>query len=259
MATGQPVPASPATARRLYARPPIVEAVIGVGVTLPPKFRVAEIQHALRGDLGYREMQAMNAVEWEGTFEPGASAAASRVREELDGYRWRNSEDAGIVVMQRGRFSYSKLQPYTHWEKVRAEAKRLWQRYAAVARPVSVDGIGLRYVNRIDIPLPAQELREYLLTRLEIAPGLPSDLLNWSFEVGLPQPDLPSTIVVLRQARVEPAKPGVASVLLDIDVNCRTEFRSDYSAMWKKFEELHLRANVYFERTITDKVRELID
>lgn len=161
--------------------------------------------------------------------------------------------------MQSDRFSFSKTRPYSEWPDVRNEASRLWQRFTAITRPTSVNRIGLRYINRIDIPLPTARLEDYFLTRLDIAATLPSNVSSWTFEVGMPQQDLADTVVVLRQARVAPPHPGVASIIFDIDVTKGMQLAGGYDAIWDQFETLHSRANLYFEGSITDKVRELFE
>jgi uncharacterized protein (TIGR04255 family) len=67
-------------------------------------------------------------------------------------------------------FSASKLAPYTDWHDLRTQARDLWAKYRKATDPVLITRLALRYINRIDIPLPISDLKEYMRTIPEISP-----------------------------------------------------------------------------------------
>jgi uncharacterized protein (TIGR04255 family) len=63
---------------------------------------------------------------------------------------------------------------------------------------------------------------------------------------------------VLSETIIEPAKPGVVSVVLDIDISKSDDVPSNDNALWECFEELHMKKHEVFEACITERTRELI-
>ena len=246
-----------APTRRHYSRSPVLEAVIEIRVELPDDVREETLRAARAGDEArYPDvvpvMQgAVNInLDATGSTPPTTSATAQRA-----GYLFRGP--AELFQATRDGFSYHKLAPYSEWESCRDEARRLWAKYRHVARPRRLTRLGLRYVNRLDLPTPA-ELKDYLLTFPEIAPGPPQFLSGYMMQLSIPQPDLPGAVLVMRQGLVGAPAPGVASLLLDIDLAYVLNLSGDSDEFWHVFEELHNRQIATFESCITDKTRELI-
>ena len=64
------------------------------------------------------------------------------------------------------------------------------------ARPNRLKRLALRYINRIEIPLPIRDFKDYLLTIPEIAPGLPQALSNFIMRLVIPNPEMEATAVI---------------------------------------------------------------
>lgn len=244
--------------RRIYDRAPLLETIIEVRVSGAGPSDLATLRRVRAGDeTRYPEEAALMhgsvSVEMTGVVPSVAAAAASQ----LVGYQWRNPTGAELFRVLRDRFSYHKLRPYTRWELCRDEAQRLWIKYREAAMPQQVVGIGLRYINRLDIPV-SSELSEYLLTGPEIAPGIQPEMSAYMMALTVPQVDIPNTRLVLRQGTVAPPAPAVASVMLDIDVIRDLNGSPDSTELWQAFEQLHQRQNETFEFSITDRTRGLI-
>jgi len=75
-------------------------------------------------------------------------------------------------------------------------------------------------------------------------------------QLRIPQADIKS-LLLLSQAIIEPAKPGVVSVVLDNDIFRAEEVPTDEGEVWEFFDMLRERKNDVFEACITDKSREL--
>jgi uncharacterized protein (TIGR04255 family) len=58
----------------------------------------------------------------------------------------------------------SHLAPYENWNAVRDEARRLWALYRSIAKPSKLIRLAVRYINRIDMPLPLGDFKDYLRT-----------------------------------------------------------------------------------------------
>ncbi|MCI0458310.1 MAG: TIGR04255 family protein [Gemmataceae bacterium] len=239
--------------RASYSKPPIREALIEVQVTLPASVTTdtlvqmgQEETYPTQGKLYFQ--QAVLVAGAGVSPEPGPS---------LIGHSFQSRDGKQIVHARLNGFLFSRLQPYEGWEPFRNEARRLWEVYRAVTRPEAITRVAVRYVNQLDIPLTDADLREYVRLLPALPVGLSAPVSHFFMEVQIPQEDLQG-MLILREATLTPASPGLASVLLDIDLFRTTELPQEERSLWDFVERLRTRKNHVFEECITDRTRELI-
>ena len=150
----------------------------------------------------------------------------------------------------------SRLAPYSHWSGFRTETRRLWDIYRSIAKPSKVTRLAVRYVNRIDIPLPVNDFGDYLRTVPTVSPDLPQGLSRYFMQLVMPLEDVKGTVII-NETIIEPARPEVVSVVIDIDVSCGNDVPSTEEEIWALMEQLRNAKNNVFEACITDKAREL--
>ena len=121
----------------------------------------------------------------------------------------------------------------------------------------NITRLALRYINRLDLPLPLRDLKDYLRTVPEISPNMTQELSGYFMQLQLPQADL-DAILVLSQTLIPPPEPNIVSVVLDFDLFFKDNVPSEDRDIWKQFEVLRTRKNKVFEACITDKTRRLI-
>lgn len=173
------------------------------------------------------------------------------------GYLFRSADGKQAVQALRQGFSFSRFQPYQDWDTFSREARDLWGRYAALTKPERVTRIGLRYVNRMDLPLPFNDFKEYLLTVPEIAPGLPQGLSSFFFRVVIPV-DQAEAFATITETIVEgEVSKGVVPVILDIDVFRMGTFPIVAEKLWPAFGRLRELKNDLFFKSLTDKAKDL--
>src|SRR5689334_16965545 len=126
--TGQPTDSLKAPVRRHYRRPPVVEAIIGIGLTWPKRFRVRDLENALSDEVDrYSDKQiaiqiAATASVGQDPAKPGVPAVKGTMAQQENGYRWIDKSGGSVVAIMQERFVFSKMSPYTNWEDVSAEA-----------------------------------------------------------------------------------------------------------------------------------------
>jgi uncharacterized protein (TIGR04255 family) len=102
-----------------------------------------------------------------------------------------------------------------------------------------------------------RDLRDFVRFYPEVSTDLTQQLAGFFLQVQIPQEDL-GAMLILNEALVPPSGPGVASVVLDIDLFKQgPKFESD-DEVWNVLEALRLRKNLIFEGCITNNTRELI-
>ena len=181
-----------------------------------------------------------------------ASAESSHI-----GFLFKNGDDKQIFQARLDGFTMSRLAPYESWEPFRDEARRLWNIYREHVKPKQVTRIAVRYINRLDLPLPLSDFKDYLRTFPEVSPDLPQGLAGFFTQLTIPLQDIKS-VMLLNEAIIEPAKPECVSIVLDIDIFRTEDLPDTEEGNWELFEELRLRKNYAFEACITDRTRELI-
>lgn len=238
-----------------YSRAPITEALIDIRAVLPDGVTLAklmDVHSSIKTD--YPMLQDFLMLQ--GQMVAGASVGATASQTQV-GYIFSSSDQKQIFQARLDGFTFSQLAPYDRWETFRTEAQRLWSIYQSVSNPHRINRLALRYVNRLDLPLPVGELKDYLRAVPEVSPDLPQNLSGYFMQLQIPQEDL-RALLILNQALIPPPTPEVVSVLLDIDLSREIEL-PDTEAIWEVLEQLHTRTEQVFEACITDRIRELIN
>jgi uncharacterized protein (TIGR04255 family) len=244
---------------RHYPKAPITEAVIDVRVELPSDVSLETLggvqDEAERVAYPASEVVRLNEFQ----FGPGLNA--TMVRE--IGLRFRSADGKLIHQARIDGFTVSRLAPYENWESFRAESRRLWNIYRTTVRPVRVTRIAVRYLNRIEIPLPLTDFGEYLRTVPQVSSDLPQGLAGYFMQLRLPLEDAKATAVI-NEAIIEDdvmaqKRDDVLPILLDIDIFRTVEIPSEDDALWDVMDQLRRAKNQTFEASITDKTRELFE
>lgn len=237
-----------------YPKAPITEAIIDLRVELPPDFNVTQLNKVHAGEEAANPMpEQLHTAFGQMRFGTQMSATAGS---QHTGYLFRSEDGTQVYQARLDGFTMSHLAPYKNWETLRNEARRLWNVYRATTNPSRIVRLAVRYVNRLDIPLPIQDFREYLRTVPEVSPDLPQGLSGYFMQVAIPLEDVKS-LAVINETMIDPAAPEILSVVLDIDISRTQDLPPDESGVWDFFEQLHARKNDVFEACITDRAREL--
>lgn len=242
---------------RHYEHAPITEAVIELPCGLLPETRPSDLLRVcdqIKSDYPKKSDQHEAQVMLD--VLAGSSSSAQR----LIGYRLLSDDERQIVQVRLNAFAFSRLAPYDRWETMRAEALRLWTVYRNSLSPVRISRIGVRYINRVDVPSqnPDQgiDLDQYFETAPRIAASLPQRMTNFFMRLQIPINGTGATAIVT-ETGVPSAVAGSVSTILDIDTFIQADHFDEESA-WKATDFLRDQKNRFFEACITDKVRELI-
>lgn len=241
----------------VFRNAPIKEALLDVRVELPNDVDLKKLE-MFHGFVKERfpERQERKFIKAEIKLQPenvlGQFPASSRTV----GFLFRSPSEKKIVQARLDGFTFNKLKPYESWELFRSEAKNLWEFYLQVANPLRITRIALRYINRIDVPLPLKTFKEYILTTPEIAPSLPQALGHFFMRLVIPNPEI-QAIATIIETMENPVDNQRLPLILDIDVWRETIYETNQSEMWNDFEQLRVFKNDIFFNSITEKTKEL--
>ena len=240
---------------RHYSRAPITEAIIDLRVTLPEGFSVdklTEIYTSISDNFPKKEPMHTSSL----MFEAGPAIKIDASQRQ-NGLLLRSEDGKRILQATLSGFTFNRLAPYSTWEDFSGEARRLWEIYKDVCRPTSVIRAAVRFINRLDLPGPALDLKDYLRTVPEVSPDLPQGLSAFFMQLQIPQEDL-NCMLVINEAFAPPISPELVSVILDFDLFREQIWQRDDEEIWRFLEELRHRKNQVFNASITEKTKELI-
>lgn len=194
--------------------------------------------------------------------QPGQVPSIQLPVSDTVGYRLQSADGRRVIQVQRFGFTFSRVGSYDTWDSFSQEARELWGRYLTVATPETVTRLGLRYINRILLPLSDTpvDFKDYILTMPEIAPGVPQELQGLFMRLLVPSPEYAAqaNITQVMEPVTEDAD-GLRTLplIFDIDAFKQQTFAPRSEAIWDAFGALRAFKNQIFDKSITDKTRRL--
>ena len=253
------------TQRRRYRNPPIEEALCEFGFasgadwdpTIPGKLQVA------LGDEYSGKPREQKAVQVGLRVQKG-KLADLRYDEGISKVQLFTKVGTRMVGVGPDVLSIHMLRPYQDpvdfekggWEEFRPRIVDALEAYREVASPGPVNGVGVRYINKLRVPLARVRVEDYLKCAYLEIDGLPQDYGNFVSRVDYIYDD--ETRLELSYGLLSTSPNGV-QCLLDLDVIRRPGTSVDWEDSLRIADDLHERAGSAFEAVVTDKARELFD
>jgi len=239
-----------------YANAPIVEALIELRCQLPPETTLDVLGQLADDDPTYPTAEPR--VEFTAQIEGSSAGIAGRQL----GHLFRRSDGLRAIQAVLDRFIYSWLPPYETWEPFVAEAEEWWLKYRQLARPQHINRVGVRFINKIEIPAPQVEISDYLRTNVQLSPVLPQELEGFFMQTAILLTEYSSKCQIVSTV-VPPSGPDRTALILDIDVwkDVDLPVPSDQldEVINSSLSELRAAKNFVFEASITDATRMVIN
>jgi uncharacterized protein (TIGR04255 family) len=241
----------------VFQHAPITEALLDIRVELQQPVSLSNLdQYHEKIKERFPEKQQRIAFKANIKLAPEGATAAIPTSEP-DGYLFRSTANNKIVQARLDGFTFNKLRPYENWEAFKSEAQELWDFYYQIAGSLRITRLALRYINRIEIPLPFK-FKDYILTLPEVAPSLPQAMSGFFMQLTIPNPDIEATAVI--NETIENVTDNQRLPLIfDIDVFREVNLIGNKPEMWAAFDQLRdFKNNVFFD-SITEKTRGLFE
>jgi len=237
-----------------YPRAPIVEAVIEFRLARPLAQQALEkAAHRLRGTYPFSEAETGMNVSFTSTGGIDTSPAWT-------GVKLSSIDRTDVVMFRTVSFACSRLAPYTEWGEFRRRGEAAWQAFRRQADSIALSRLGVRYVNRIDVPsesgsvnvqdyltifptVPAAGAKLLTQYAMQVASAIGEDECNFVLNTG----SVPSPLI------------GYSSFVLDLDVYRESNLPLKDDTLWEIVERMRRHKNRLFESCITDRARELFN
>ncbi|HXH84143.1 MAG TPA: TIGR04255 family protein [Candidatus Tectomicrobia bacterium] len=218
-----------------------------------PRAPIAEALLDIPRPLPIREER----VRWQGHILVGPAVVQQAVARGPDGVLFRSVDERRIVQVRQDGYTFNWLKPHETWEAFRDEARTHWERYREAFRPGAVTRLGLRYINRLELPLPSQDFREFVTTAPDIAPGLPQGLNTFFMRLEIPHGER-HLLAIITETMQAPLDEGRRlPFIFDIDIVREGALEPGAPVVWEAFEAMREYKNEIFFASMTSKAKDL--
>lgn len=237
-----------------YTRAPITEAVLELRYAQPLAQEVAEkAAEAVAKDYFYNE------IEQNINFSLEASAA--KVETLWEGRKLSSLDRADAVFFRRSTFVCSRLAPYLGWDEFIPRAKKAWAACKKNAGSIEISRIGLRYVNRIDVPLREGEtmnVEDYLNFLPKSPHAFTEPMATFLVQTNRSMGVDDCNFMVLSTTIPSPLINTI-SLALDLDVSREANIPRREDELWSLIDRMRAHKNFVFESCVTDRARALFE
>ncbi len=248
----------PARPRHLR-RAPITEALIDFRVQPAEGLSTRKLEEAARRiEKDYPTRAALKTVH--AKLELGRGVVTPDFKQDEVGVLVKSPDEKTQAQFRFNGFTLNRLEPYTSWEEIYPETKRLWRLYVEVAQPLAVVRLAARYINRLKLPLPVADLRDYLIEPPRIPGDLPQAVLAFLTRLVIHDSTLKQSAIVTQSSEPNPLDPEHATVLLDIDAFKEVTLKpAQQDQIDSALGDLHEFKNNIFFGSITQRASELCE
>lgn len=180
------------------------------------------------------------------SFAVGATMGSS-TQSTPSGYMLRTLDSAQVIRITLQSLAVHQLRPYTTWETLKGLLDRLYQEFSKEV-PVAPEALGVRYVNRIDIPASAP-IEEYCRTYIEISRDLPQGMDQYILRI---EQTLGDAKLITQSTFVPSESPDFTCLIMDFDFRHPIPEGRDFSELLPAARELKNRV---FNQSFTDLMK----
>ena len=237
---------------------PIVEAVIEIRTRVESPWEESALREHLKAKLpSYPKIYSQSEFRHEMKMKLGQPP--EQILHDLGwkGLRLQSADDRYIAQFNRDGFIFSRLQPYESWDLFKEEAMRLWNVHAELAKSLEIQRLGVRFINRITLPVGEVRLDDYL-----VVPPRPPGELDLQIMGFFHQDNLLVTGHSYAINIVKTVQPPQGSgsdgggLILDIDVFTTEPFEQRADAIDKRLAEMRWLKNKVFYSSLTKEALE---
>lgn len=147
------------------------------------------------------------------------------------------------------------LKPYPGWQRFKPRIELTWRALQNVIEVKGLQRIGLRYINRVELPLQNADLGEYFEFYPHVGSRLPQKMTSFIAKGEFPY--VAERDLCRVQLTPAPNATKMSAFTLDIDYFLNRPRVVEASAVIDWVEEAHGRVEEIFEGCITGRLREL--
>jgi len=235
---------------RKYTNPPVLEAICEFRFNRDTPWDTAIpglLYEKLREEFPLREDRLVH--EWDSEWYPTRTLGPIvKVPKVIFLSETKNF----LVEVGRRQLAVHAIRPYPSWSAWKAQIMKAWENLCKVVEVKGFRRIGLRYVNKIEMPNFEGDLKRYFHFYPCFGECLPQNILDFLLVVQYVYEEGRDRCVV---SLGRPLKPN--TFFLDIDYFVSQPDKVPVSDVPSWVEKAHCRVEEIFEGCITDRLRQL--
>jgi uncharacterized protein (TIGR04255 family) len=243
-------------AEQPYKEPPITEAVIELrfAASIDPD-DIAKVSGDFKSLYPLQHPIVDLRVNLNLPSSPQAVTTAQPI--ETHGSRLSTENQDQIVLVWPQIFVCSQLALYPGWDVFFERFRRDWGVYKRILGYRKITRIGVRYINRIDIPATVAtiEHEDYLNVYPHIPAIFPS-VHSYNMVTIIPLPDIGCTLTLNSSSAPSPLL-GHAAFIVDQDIFKEGDLPQNDDAIYALLKQIRAKKNEVFEACIKPRAREL--
>lgn len=231
---------------------PIIEAVLDIDCDMPAGFNFMALEPKAREQFKDEypkfQVQLIEEHQLEQQLDQPSKHSAKRGVQAL---QFLHDDGKQLVQVRANGYSFNRLKPYTGLDDYLLEIERTWRLFLALASPVKIQGIQLRYINRIELPSKTNvELADYLTVCAKIPAD---DELNFlGFLNQRTAVERTTGHVVNAVIATQPLGAGHLPVIFDLSVSASGPAEPEnWAWISEKIRLLRVLKNSIFKNTLT--------
>jgi uncharacterized protein (TIGR04255 family) len=236
---------------RVYKSPPVIEAVSEFRFegsqpwdwTIPGLI-YKEIMHV------FPKKRQRNVVEL--AMQPEGDKVHQQLKAGIAKMQFVREDETALVQVGPDLLAVNQLRPYPSWEEFKKLTVEQLRIYQHVAMPKRFRRLGLRYINRIDIPGEKVDLDEYFIMLPRIPEKVPQELNSLLLQVEIPYPR-PRGLLRLVFGTAPTKKQHEQTFMLDLDFYLEGDDLPAFERVEEWLEAAHERVKIAFDSSFTDK------
>lgn len=239
-----------------YKKPPIVEAVIEV--RFEDMLASTQLDKLISKQKTKFNVQKIEEVELKISGGQPEAGAQAETKTRLVGYKLTSNLNASdIIQVKANALSISRLPPYEGWENLLKDLKHYYNWYTN-KKFKSLSRIGVRYINRIDIPSDGKiKVEDYF----KIFPHVPQtkfpDMNHFLVQTAAAIDN--EKLLTINMHRVPSPLLKHASIIFDLDVAQQANLPKNDAQLYQLLDEIREKKDFFFETLLTPKCKKLFN
>lgn len=182
-----------------------------------------------------------------------AEASTARIRSE-ERTRFVREDETALIQVGPQFLSANRLAPYESWDEFREIIRTGYSAYCDVVEPSGIEGVSLRYVNRIVIEEEELDLSNYFNLGLRTGEELPDSY--FSFIAGFVSEFADGRDALrIQMTDADTDRDDAIGVLLDLQYSLRAPHSIDFGEVFEWLETAHDEIEEGFEGSIRESLR----
>jgi uncharacterized protein (TIGR04255 family) len=239
-----------------YAKPPIIEAVCDIRFDQASSWDLAiPGLFSERFKSSYPQRRQAAAVDLAISTTKGQLEQVLSRQDRLQLY---DETEKDVLQIGPHLLAVNRLAPYNSWQEFEPNIMTAFEAYLDIAKPIALSRVGLRALNRVEIPKPMVQMEDYFDFYPHLGNRLPQEInpflvgVEFAFEGGRDR-------LRLELQSALSNKKGTVSSLLTLDYYCQGAGKVTFAQVRDWLRAGHRALDDVFEGCLKDPLREIFE